>query len=284
VIATWADRLTRQRARLDHARPTREALAEFSEKVQKWIADASTTLAEMEGKMATEQVGGEQNNVVIAVLLNALGELVALSKQPNGARDYYRRSLTLLPSFVEPYLNLAALYIARKRSLDVHWATNAERLLLEVQSNDPDNGRSRLLLGDLYMHPIFGRVEEAKAQLTRALPDSQAARRLGSLLLAQHDPAGAVAPLASAMNQEPRDGISNFLMALCALALPETDQRRCGLLEAAERWLTDQVNAGTAKRFQRTLVRVQAARSGCAARRTEPSPQEGSQQDEPAAA
>jgi tetratricopeptide (TPR) repeat protein len=263
-IATWADRLTRQRARLRRARPTRHALAAFNALVETWIARARNALDQMEAIIAVDKGDGEENNVVLAVILNALGELIALSSRPNGARDYYRRSITLLPPFFEPYLNLAALYIHRKRSLDVRWATNAELLLREVQSHDPGNIRSMLLLGELYAQPIFGRIEDAKTQLMRALPDPHAAQRLGSLLLAQHDAAGAVAPLESAVSQEPRDGISNFLLALCALALPDTDSRRCRLLKGAEHWLTDQLHNGHGNgRFRRALVSVQAAISAC---------------------
>lgn len=264
-LATWADRLVRRKRALKGSRASKEAVLNLKSNVTHWCGQAVAALGQLESEVEADRAHSEDNNVVITVTLNAAGQLKDLSGRPQEAREYLRRAITLMPAFIEATLNLAALYIDRKRSLDPHWAIRAEDLLRCVRSAEPLNTRAAILLGLLYAHPIFGRTGDAVTQLGSALPDPLAARRLGGLLLETGKPAEAVAPLLSAIEQEPRQGISNFLLALCALDLPPADQRRCKLLERSEKWLQDRLDEPASKetRYARVLADVRTARAGC---------------------
>ncbi len=91
--------------------------------------------------------------MLLAVTLNALGQLEALLDRPEEARRHYRRALTFLPSFIEASLNLGSCTSIRN-SIRI-WATRAERLFLEdVEAIATSNKRSMILLGQLYAIPF----------------------------------------------------------------------------------------------------------------------------------
>jgi hypothetical protein len=167
---------------------------------------------------------------------------------------------------VEPGLNLAALYVEKKTSLDVNWATRAERLLLDIQTIDPKNTRNLVLLGELYANPVFGRTDDAKKLFTQALPDPEAGRRLGGLCFAEGDPAGAIAPLLSSVAQDSM-GSGQLLLTRCALALPTTDRRKCELLRTCQKWLIGMERETGARSNSKSaaslLPKVQAAIDEC---------------------
>src|SRR4029077_20142941 len=100
----------------------------FKATVEQALVEPEEDLRDVE--LAIRQGAGDNgadDNVVLAVTLNAVGQLQALLGR-DGTRDSYRRALTLLPSFIEPGINLAALYVNKNTSLDQNWATRAERL------------------------------------------------------------------------------------------------------------------------------------------------------------
>jgi tetratricopeptide (TPR) repeat protein len=263
-IATWADRLVRSKRAMRRHKQTRDDITRFRANVDRCLADAQLTLDELEREIANDGQNPEENNVVIAVILNALGQLQNLAKTQHEARDSFRRAIRLLPTFLEPQLNLAAAYVEHKGSLDPNWATRAEGLLQNVQNLDGTEPRAAFLLGSLYAHPVFGKTDEAVKQLTLALPSPQAGLRLGSLLLDLGKPADALRPLLSAAEQEPRDSVANYLLALCALRLPADDQRRCRLMDRSARWLQNQIiPAAPENRFHRLLARIQDALKMC---------------------
>jgi tetratricopeptide (TPR) repeat protein len=173
---------------------------------------------------------GSSCNIVLAVTLNAMGQLQALMGSSKKAREFYRRALTLLPSFTEPALNLADLYMEKKGSFDKNWATRTESLLLDVQKIEPANLRCLVLLGILYADTVFDRDEDAIALLKKAMPHPETGKRLAGIFFNQGKPADAIAPLQSSLKQLPTD--SGYLFfTRCALALPSTDLRRRQLLE-----------------------------------------------------
>jgi tetratricopeptide (TPR) repeat protein len=181
-------------------------------------------------------VNGNNDNVVLSVTLNAMGQLQALMGSSKEARTFYRRALTLLPSFAEPSLNLADLYVEKKGSFDKNWPTRAESLLLDVQKIEPTNTRCLVLLGTLYANAVFGRDGEAITLFTKAMPSPEAGKRLAGLFYKQGKPADAIAPLQSSLKQSPTDS-GNIFLTRCALALPATDLRRQQLLQTCLQFL-----------------------------------------------
>jgi tetratricopeptide (TPR) repeat protein len=195
--------------------------------------------------------GGAEFNVVLAVILNALGQFEGLLEHPEVARKHYRRAITFLPAFVEANLNLAELYLEKKGSLDPNWAIRAERLLLDVQAIDASNTRFLTLLGTLYANPVFSRIAKATELLTNALPDPAAGQRLGGVLFEQGNPADAIAPLLSSVTQDSSLGSGHLLLARCALALDPTDRRKCELLRRVESWLKRMASEGGGPQYKK---------------------------------
>lgn len=220
------------------------------------------------------EVAGSELNVVMAVTLNALGQLEALLDTPDSARLHYRRALTFLPSFVEANLNLAELYLEKKGSLDTNWSARAERLLLDAQNVDANNTRSEVLLGTLYANPVFGRIDDAIKQLTKALPDPNAGQRLAGIYYEEGKPADAIAPLLSALAQDTSLGSGHLLLARCALALDPSDRRRCELVRRAESWLKKLAKGKGGSQYQKDaeslLPKVSAALAECAGKKPAP--------------
>jgi hypothetical protein len=195
-------------------------------------------LQEVEAAVQTNRgSGGYYLNVVLAVTLNALGQIETLLDSPEQARVQYRRALTFLPTFVEANLNLAELYLEKKGSLDLNWAVRAERLLLDAQDADGTNARTQVLLATLYANPVFGKTDDAIKHFTNALPDPTAGQRLGGLYYALGKPSDAIAPLLSSITRDTSLGSSHLLLARCALNLDPGDRRRCDLLRSADSWL-----------------------------------------------
>jgi tetratricopeptide (TPR) repeat protein len=262
ILATWANRLVRRKRWLDQSDSSPDQVRAFDADVSEHCISSEEMLTRLEREKPVN--GTDEDNVVVAVALNAAGQLKILARRPADARERLRRAITLLPSFVEPSLNLAELYLDRKRSLDVNWATRAQALLLNVQALDPSNARAATLLGSLYATPLFGRPDDAIAQLKSALPDPIAARRLGTLFLALDRAADAIQPLTTAAEQEPEYGISNYLLALAAVKLL-ADSQGCRLLARSERWLNKAIKDGKSKgtRYARLLERVHQRKKQC---------------------
>jgi tetratricopeptide (TPR) repeat protein len=238
-IATWADRLARRRKAME--RRTDDGDRErFRTRVEATCQEANEMLGRLRAEIEQSEQKGEESSIALAVTLNAVGQLLDLSGRPAEALDVFRDSIAIVPTFVEPYLNLASMFIQRKGSLHHQWHTRAERLLLDVQEVDAKDTRASLLLGTLYAHPVFGRLAEAETQLRAAMPDFNAARRLGSLLLDQGKADDALAPLLSAAELDAENGISHYLLAICVANLKATHPQRCRLLNRAERWLSAQ--------------------------------------------
>jgi tetratricopeptide (TPR) repeat protein len=251
----------RRKRAMARSHPKKEDLDHFNNAVETWVASAQAVMSRLEEAAMRDPGNNEENNVVSAVMLNAIGQLQNLSKKEHAARDSFRRAITLLPTFLEPQRNLAGVYYECKGSLDPNWAVRAETLLLDLKRADPTELRVATLLGTLYAHPVFGRTDEAIKQFQLALPNPEAGRRLGALLVDVGKSSDAVAPLLSAVQQVPRDDAANYLLALCAADLPAADSRRCKLLERSERWLRDQVNARPSEnRYSQLLKNVQIAR------------------------
>jgi tetratricopeptide (TPR) repeat protein len=262
-VATWADRLVRRKRAMERSHPDKTELDRFKNTVETWLSSAQAAMTRLEEAAKHDPGNNEQNNVVSAVMLNAVGQMQNLSRKEHAARDSFRRAITLLPTFVEPRLNLAGIYYERKGSLDPNWASRAETLLLDLKG-DPTEVRAATLLGALYAHPVFGRTDEAIKQFQIALPNPQAGRRLGALLMDVGRPADAVAPLLSAAQQVPQDYTVNYLLAQCAVKLPAADPRRCKLLVRSEKWLQDQVRTRPAgNRYSRLLQKVQTTIELC---------------------
>jgi tetratricopeptide (TPR) repeat protein len=238
-LAAIADRYARHRRR--EVRWGRELPVEWMGEVEIFLAEGEALLAEIESSVAGGGQDGAENNVVLAVIRNAVGQLEAILDRSEDARGHYRGALTLLPSFLEASLNLADLYFEKQAALDINWPTRAERLLLDVQSADPRNTRCLVLLGSLYGTTLFGRFDKAQDLLTQALPDPSAGQRLGALLFGQAKPAEAVAPLLSAVEQD-RLGFSHLLLTHCTLALPVVDPRRHPLLLREKAWLLEMLD------------------------------------------
>lgn len=176
---------------------------------------------------------GSEYNVVLAVFLNALGQLEGLIGHAKTARTYYRRSLTLQPTFVDAALNLAELYMRNESPLDENWAVRAQRLLLDVQNIDAGNTKCLLLLGTLYANPVFGKLDEAQTLLRSALPAPDVGLRLGQILLAEGKPAEAVGYLVAAARQRNSSTANRLLLVECVLALPANHRQKCDLLAKA---------------------------------------------------
>jgi tetratricopeptide (TPR) repeat protein len=235
LIAARADRLARRYRALDRSPGTSEEARRLRSDVQAALADGKNTLQQLEQDIA--DAAGEEENVVLAVALNGLGQLTALAGAAHEARQLYRRSMTLLPSFVEPMVNLGTLYVSKNKTFGPTWPFRAERLLLDIRTVDPENRRAVILLGSLYTMPVFARFAEAETLLRAALPDADAAMRLGRVLFEQGKYADAVAPLVSVISQEPARGSAKVLLTRVLLHLPDDDRRKCELLTRARSWM-----------------------------------------------
>ena len=241
LLAAEADRLGRRRRRLSVHRDAVRADYEAIEKTaRELLAQGHDMVHDLEAdirRVPADEAASEENNIVRAVAYNALGQLATLAGRPHEARDYCRHALTLLPSFVEAAINLAAVYEEANVGIDREWATRAERLLVDVLSLDPSNTRALVLLGKIYADPIFSRLDDAATQFKKALPDVSAAVRLGRVYMTQGKFGDAIAPLESARSRNDRPGTAAMLLATCALELPMEDRRRCPLLDRAAKWM-----------------------------------------------
>jgi hypothetical protein len=154
-------------------------------KVHAGLTSATATFSELDAEMRVDSKPSAESNVVRAVMLNALGQLRSLAGRADDARKDFRRAMTLLPSFIEPAINLACLYIEKKASFDREWATRADRLLRDVLAADGGNVRALVLTGTLYMSPVFSRFDDAvKCGLITGLHDPRATHLM---LLEQRD-------------------------------------------------------------------------------------------------
>jgi predicted Zn-dependent protease len=212
------------------------ALKDFAESLRE---DALGRLKDAQAAAeATGGVNGSDYTIVQAVFLNALGQVHAVLQQNDDARQSFRRAMTFLPTFIEARLNLAELYIERERSLDANWANRAEALLLRVRETEPNNKRALVLLGRLYHHPIFNRIEDAKTLLKSALPDPGACLLLGTILFQAGSVEDAIPPLLSLLEQETTSESGQLLLARCVLALPPDNRNKCQLLPRVKSDLT----------------------------------------------
>jgi tetratricopeptide (TPR) repeat protein len=240
-LAAEADRLGRRRRRLNVQRAASRADYDaVRDAALTLLADGEELLAELESAIRNdppESMAAEENNIIRAVVYNALGQLATLAGRPHDARDHCRRALTLLPSFVEAEINLAALYEEARRSLDREWATRADGLLRDVLALDPGNVRALVLLGKIYADQIFSRLDDAANCFRKALPDVSAAIRLGRVYIEQGKFGDAIAPLQSAASRDDHPGTAALLLASCALELPNDDRRRGPLLDRAAKWM-----------------------------------------------
>jgi tetratricopeptide (TPR) repeat protein len=263
TIAARYARLWRRQQRIGakHNADHTKRLAQAEVEGLAFLQSIETTIA------GTTQVPRDELNVVMAVTLNALGQLETLLGKPESARLRYRRALTFLPSFVEASLNLAELYLEKKGSLDSNWATRAERLVIDTQKIDPNNTRGQVLLGTLYANPVFGRIDKATAQLTQALPDPTAGQWLAGIYFSEGKPADAIAPLLSALAQDTSLGSGHLLLARCALALDPADRRRCELLRRADSAIKKLAKGKGGSQYQQDaqalLPKIAAAMSAC---------------------
>ena len=258
-LAALADGLARWKRRLERTGVDPTELKEFRDKVQACLVEGEDVLDKVEKSVAAENGrDGSENNVVLAVILNALGQLQSFAGDFVSARARYRRSLTLLPTFLDPALNLAELYCERKEALDPNWATRAQRLLLDAQAADACNARCLVLLGRLYAGPVFGRVEDAKKLLTQALPAPNAGLHLGRILFEEGNRADAIAPLVSCVTQDSELGEGQLLLTRCALELPDGDRRKRELLLRCKGWLRHMVAGYALPRFSGEAERLLA--------------------------
>jgi tetratricopeptide (TPR) repeat protein len=232
--ATWLTRRRRRALRAGDDFVT--ALKDFAESLRE---DALGRLKDAQAAAeATGGVNGSDYTIVQAVFLNALGQVHAVLQQNDDARQSFRRAMTFLPTFIEARLNLAELYIERERSLDANWANRAEALLLRVRETEPNNKRALVLLGRLYHHPIFNRIEDAKTLLKSALPDPGACLLLGTILFQAGSVEDAIPPLLSLLEQETTSESGQLLLARCVLALPPDNRNKCQLLPRVKSDLT----------------------------------------------
>lgn len=107
------------------------------------------------------------------VTRNALGRACYLIGRYEMAVKFLRWAIDfhLDAPNVDAKLNLASVYLRRKRKISPHWIGEAEPLLKDVIAIDPQNGKARYLLGRLYAHPAVNRLDEAKKQLDAAGDD-----------------------------------------------------------------------------------------------------------------
>jgi tetratricopeptide (TPR) repeat protein len=268
-LAATADRLSRRDTRLHRIGGDPEQTA-LREEATGELAEGANVLETVE-EAITKGDGrhGADDNVVLAVTLNAVGQLKGLLGHSMDARALYRRALTLLPSFIQPSLNLAALYLDKKSSLDVNWATRAERLLLDVQVIDVTNIRGMVLLGRLYSNPIFGRNNDAKVLLNKAMPDPEAGRRLAGILFEEGNPGDAIAPLLSSIDQDSL-GSGHLLLARCTLELPATDRRKAQLLIRCQKALESIIKGTLPHSLVKEAVHLLPLVTAAAQERSEP--------------
>lgn len=100
-----------------------------------------------------------------AVAENACGRACFLRGELENAAEPLSRAITLMPDFIEPYTNLAALYRKQKKA---GWSEASLKLLTRAIEIDPNNTRACHLLGQLYAGPEFRLYDKAIDCLSKA--------------------------------------------------------------------------------------------------------------------
>jgi len=106
--------------------------------------------------------------VARAVAENARGWALYRLGQRKDAIVELRDAITLMPDFVDAYLNLAELLMKAKDELDANWIQEAQDQLNQVLLLSPSSQRAHYLLGRLFSNPAIGRYQDAKDHLAKA--------------------------------------------------------------------------------------------------------------------
>jgi tetratricopeptide (TPR) repeat protein len=122
------------------------------------------------------------------VARNALGRAYYLSGRYRAAVKFLRWALDFHVSApnISAKLNLASVYLRRKRRISPQWVEEARLLLKDVVQIDPKHCKARYLLGRLYADPAVGNLEEAKKQFEGAGDDPLSLFERGRLAM-QHE-------------------------------------------------------------------------------------------------
>jgi tetratricopeptide (TPR) repeat protein len=103
-----------------------------------------------------------------AVVKNAYGWALYRQARPKKADDELREAITIMPDFVDAYLNRADILFATKGKLDPNWIEQARDLLSQALLLSPSSERAHYLFGRLFVYPAISDFEKAKEHFAKA--------------------------------------------------------------------------------------------------------------------
>jgi len=170
-----------------------------------------------------------------AISLNNLGLVRARQKRWKESVDYYQQAIRLLPKYVDPHLNLGALYMEMGRYPE------AELQLRAAVAVGPLNPHARNQLGLLYLRE--SRVAEAREQFLQSLQGgatAEACEALGKIEADAGERPAAIRYFRQALGIDPYDSRAHFGLAAVYAAHADVPQ---AIQEYQEGLKTDPHNA-----------------------------------------
>ena len=143
--------------------------------------------------------------VARAVMKNAFGWALHSVGQSAKAEEELRVAISLMPDFVDAYVNLAEILLDQKGILDPNWIEEAKTKLEQALALSPSSERAHYLMGRLLMNPALGDFAQAKEHLCKAdlIPNSYLMH--AEILRAQDkDPRQAIETLNKSIARFPR--------------------------------------------------------------------------------
>lgn len=109
-----------------------------------------------------------------AVMKNAHGWALHCVGRSVEADEELREAISLMPDFVDAYVNLAEVLLDQKGNLDPNWVEEAKVNLDEALARSPSSQRAHYLMGRLLMNPALQDFTQAKEHLSKAelIPNS----------------------------------------------------------------------------------------------------------------
>jgi tetratricopeptide (TPR) repeat protein len=160
-------------------------------------------VAQLESRIP--ESGRRTSTVARAVMKNAYGWALLRQGRSRDAVTALSDAITLMPDFVDAYLNLAEILIGGRSKVDPNWIQEAQSQLDQALLLSPSSPRAHYLSGRLLAKPAIGEFEKAKEHLLKAelFPNSYF---LYAQILKGIDgnPKGAIEALAKSIARFPR--------------------------------------------------------------------------------
>jgi tetratricopeptide (TPR) repeat protein len=172
-LAFEAEQLFEKKKWLDSSRD-KITVERTSARIEKVFCEMGMLVHRLESPVAISSGNGAVYlNSALAAALNSYARVLEAYGDKRQALEHYERANTLLPDFVDPYINLASLYIDSRKTM-VNWVERAKSRLAKALELNPANYKAHVLLGRLLSDGAVQQFDEAIKELQMAGPVSQA--------------------------------------------------------------------------------------------------------------